>query len=894
MHMTAGEALTGSYDYQLVALSVLIAVGASYVALDLAGRTAAARGRARLGWLAGGAVSMGLGIWSMHYIGMLAFTLPVPVLYDLPEVGVSLLAAVAASGVALFVVSRKTLDLVGAIAGSIVMGAGIAAMHYIGMAAMRLPAMCRYDLGLVALSVVIAIVVSLVALWLAFRFRTETRELAPLKIASAAVMGIAVASMHYTGMAAASFVPAELTEDVSNAVSISQLGIAGIVTVTFMVLALALLTAMVNRRFSAQSLELQASETRYRLLFERSLAGLYRSTVDGRLLDCNEAFSRIFGYPSREACLRETTTALYPDPATRESFVQALRHQRRLSDVETLLRRQDGSPVWVLDNASLLAGNDEGAEVIEGSILDISVRKQAEKHLAQMESRYHGLLEAAPDAMVVVNQGGEIVLLNVQAEKQFGYRRDALVGQKVKNIIPEGFAERLLADALRSPADALAQQMGTGIELTGRRKDGSEFPIEIMLSPLESAEAVLVTAAIRDISARRKAEAQLLQAQKMEAVGRLAGGVAHDFNNLLGVITGYSELLLNNVGPQHPGSKMVKEIQKAAERAAGLTGQLLAFSRKQVLQPRILDLNEVVADVEEMLRRVIGEDIQLVTTPGAGLGRIRADPGQIEQVLMNLVVNARDAMPKGGGLILETTNVALDDTYAREHPEIQPGQFVMLAVSDTGVGMDAHTQAHIFEPFFTTKEEGKGTGLGLATVFGIVQQSGGSVSVYSQLGMGTTCKVYFPRVEDELSRPSQAPPDAPPTRGTETILLVEDADSLRVMIREILEGVGYTVLESSDPEDALRRVSTLDAPVRLLLTDVVMPRMSGPDLARSVQIARPEIKVLFMSGYTDEAMGLHGVLDAGTRFIQKPFTANALFRKVREALDDVLPDPPVA
>jgi two-component system, sensor histidine kinase and response regulator len=405
MHVNAGEALVGSYDYRLVALSVLIAFGASYVALDLAGRTAAARGRARLMWLAGGAVSMGLGIWSMHYIGMLAFTLPVPVLYDLPEVVVSLLAAVAASGVALFVVSRKSLDRIGAIAGSIVMGAGICAMHYIGMAAMRLPAMCRYDLGLVALSVLIAIVDSLVALWLSFRFRTETRELAPLKIASAAVMGIAVAGMHYTGMAAASFVPAELTEDVSNAVSISHLGIAGIVTVTFMVLVLALLTAMVNRRFSAQSLELQASEARYRLLFERSLAGLYRSTLDGRLLDCNEAFSRIFGYPSREACLRDPTTALYPDAETRESFVQALRRQTQLSDVESLLWRKDGSPVWVLENASLLEGNDDGTDVIEGTILDITPRKQTEAALHQ-----------AMDAAQAANRAKSEFLANMSHE----------------------------------------------------------------------------------------------------------------------------------------------------------------------------------------------------------------------------------------------------------------------------------------------------------------------------------------------------------------------------------------------------------------------------------------------------------------------------------------------
>jgi two-component system cell cycle sensor histidine kinase/response regulator CckA len=287
-----------------------------------------------------------------------------------------------------------------------------------------------------------------------------------------------------------------------------------------------------------------------------------------------------------------------------------------------------------------------------------------------------------------------------------------------------------------------------------------------------------------------------------------------------------------------------------------------------------------------MLRRVIGDDIQLVTTPGAGLGCIRADPGQIEQVLMNLVVNARDAMPRGGGLVLETRNVALDDRYARAHPEVKAGPFVMLSVRDTGEGMDARTRAHIFEPFFTTREEGKGTGLGLATVFGIVHQSGGSISVDTRPGLGTTFEIYFPRVEDDLSRASPAFTGAPGPQGTETVLLVEDVDSLRAMIREILESAGYTVVECSGPEEALLRVSTSDAPVRLLLTDVVMPGMSGLALARSVRIARPEIKVLFMSGYTDDALGLQGDLGAGSRFIQKPFAVDALLRKVREVLDE--------
>jgi len=514
---------------------------------------------------------------------------------------------------------------------------------------------------------------------------------------------------------------------------------------------------------------------------------------------------------------------------------------------------------------------------------DVTERKSAERRLLESEEEYRLLFDSNPHAMWVFDvETLAFLAVNDAAIRLYGFSRDEFLGMTIKEIRPLEEVPALL-EYLPTMPDSPSLP---ATQVKHRKKDGSLLEVAGASNPIEfhGRRARLVLAI--DVSEKKRLEAQLLQAHKMEAVGRLAGGVAHDFNNLLGVITGYSELLLKDLGPQHPGSKRVEQIQKAAERGAGLTRQLLAFSRRQVLQPRILDINEVVADVEKMLRRVIGEDIELVTTPGAGIGRIRADPGQIEQVLMNLVVNARDAMPKGGRLIFETANVALDDTYARAHPEVRPGPFVMLAVSDTGVGMDAQTQAHIFEPFFTTKEAGKGTGLGLATVFGIVQQSGGSISVASRLGVGTTIEIYFPRVEDDLPRPPLPTPGAPLPRGTETVLLVEDADPLREMIREILEGAGYTVLECSDPEEALREVSTLNAQVRLMLTDVVMPRLSGPELARSVQIARPEIKVLFMSGYTDEAMGLHGVLAAGTRFIQKPFTADALIRKVREALDE--------
>jgi len=544
--------------------------------------------------------------------------------------------------------------------------------------------------------------------------------------------------------------------------------------------------------------------------------------------------------------------------------------------------RKDGSSFPVRATFTALrdpVGNLQGFSVIS---------RDVSKSTAS-EAKYRGLLEAAPDAMVVVNQGGQIVLLNVQAEKQFGYNRDELVGQEVKRIVPEGFAERLIADGTRTAAEALAQQIGMGIDLYGRRKNGSDFPIEIMLSPLESAEGILVTAAIRDITERKHMEQMLRQAQKMEAVGQLAGGVAHDFNNLLGVILGYSDLLLERLGTNDSQRKDIEEIQKAGVRAALLTRQLLAFSRKQVLQPKVLDLNEVVAGAETLLRRLIGENIELLVIPNAALGRVKADSGQLEQIIINLAVNARDAMPAGGKLTIETSNVELDEQYAAQHASTLPGQHVMLAVTDTGCGMDAKTKAHIFEPFFTTKEFGKGTGLGLATVYGIVKQSGGSVWVYTEPGLGTTFKIYLPCVSPLVEIVSPSDKVEKVDRGSQTILIVEDDAALLQVTRRSLEDVGYAILAARSPAQAIDISESHQGPINLMVTDVIMPGMSGDRLAIHLSVLRPEMKVLYVSGYTDDTIVHHGVLEPGLAFLQKPFSPKTLARKVGEVLTTPLP-----
>jgi nitrogen-specific signal transduction histidine kinase/ActR/RegA family two-component response regulator len=388
-----------------------------------------------------------------------------------------------------------------------------------------------------------------------------------------------------------------------------------------------------------------------------------------------------------------------------------------------------------------------------------------------------------------------------------------------------------------------------------------------------------------DVTERRHLEDQLRQAQKMEAVGQLAGGVAHDFNNLLGVITGYSDLALREIDPQHRARQRVEEIRKAAERAAALTRQLLAFSRKQILQPRVLDPNAVVTDVERMLRRLIGEHIQLVTVLAQNVGTVKADPGQVEQVIVNLAVNARDAMPGGGKLIIGTANVELDEGYVRRHADARPGPHVVLSVSDTGHGMDAVTLSRVFEPFFTTKGAEKGTGLGLSTVYGIVKQSGGHVTVYSEPGHGTTFKVYLPRVDEPLEPRLDRAVGEQASRGTETVLLAEDEESLRLMFREVIERAGYVVLEAASPEAAFAVSESHEGPIHLLVTDVVMPRMGGQELARRVLAIRPDVRVLYVSGYSFDGVGQQGLLEPGTNFLEKPFTAEALLRELRRILD---------
>jgi PAS domain S-box-containing protein len=620
---------------------------------------------------------------------------------------------------------------------------------------------------------------------------------------------------------------------------------------------------------------LHESEARFREIAENIHEVFWvTDPAKTRMLYVSPAYEEIWG---------RTCASLYENPM---SFVESIHSDDRervlarmtsqtsgeYDEVYRILR-PDGSRRWIHDRAfPVHAAGGELVRVV-GSAQDITELKQAEQALRESEGRYRSLFESAPDGIFVADPDGTYVDVNPSGLRMLGYSRDELLGMKRADTLALNEPSRV-----DSGLTEIKPGFEYGDEWRFRRKDGSVFDADVMGTVMADGRILRL---VRDVSERKRMEEQLGQAQKMEAVGRLAGGVAHDFNNELGVILGYTELLIRQAGETQ--RVKLEQILKATQRASGLTRQLLAFSRKQIVDPKVLDLNALLSDLQKMLGRLIGEDVDLAIIAGADLGQVKADPGQLEQVVMNLCVNARDAMPDGGLLRIETANAELDAGHAARHEPVVPGQYVMLAVSDTGHGIEKEIASKIFEPFFTTKAPGKGTGLGLAMVYGIVKQAGGYVWVYSELGQGTTFKIYLPRIDEPAVAP-EAQETSVPWKGWETILLVEDEGSLRAIAREILEEHGYRVIEATGPNEAIEIAHHHPEPIHLLVTDVVMPGMNGRALAESLVAARPELRVLYMSGYTDDIIAHSGVLESGTLLLEKPFTSLALLGRVRVAL----------
>jgi two-component system, cell cycle sensor histidine kinase and response regulator CckA len=631
---------------------------------------------------------------------------------------------------------------------------------------------------------------------------------------------------------------------------------------------------------------LEESETRFRGTFEQAAVGIAHIALDGRLIRVNQRFAQIMGYSVEEA-LSTTATGIAPPPEPEE---RARQFGRLLSgEVESVVheqpcRRKDGARVWVSATTSVLR-SPSGAPVHFVTVVeDITSRREAQAALALSETRFRQLVEHAPQGILV--EGGQCIqYANSVAAALLGAGSPAgVTGRPYLDFVHpeerEAAAERLEC--------AVSGGVAAEVERRFVKLDGETLHADASAAPIEFDGQPAALIFFRDISERKRVEAerslleaQLRQSQKMESVGQLAGGVAHDFNNHLTVINGYCDLLVSQIGPG-PLRESLEEIRAAGERAAALTQQLLAFSRKQVIELKAVSLSDVVAEAGKMIRRLIGEDIEIVMRPGPEPAVVMADRGQLSQVLMNLAVNARDAMPKGGRLTIETGVADLDETYRSFDPNAKPGRYATLSVADNGAGMSPETLQRIFEPFFTTKKSGMGTGLGLATVYGIVRQGGGWIRVYSELGRGSLFQVFLPRVDREPE--SAAAAGGVVLRGTETVLVVEDHPEVRRLTVSILRSCGYHVLEAANGADALSLAARQPGRIDLLMTDVVMPGMNGRELAGCLLESRPSLRVLYMSGYTGEIVSMQGMLDSGAAYLAKPFTAGQLSRKVREAI----------
>ncbi|MFG1611000.1 PAS domain S-box protein [Actinoplanes sp. NPDC049265] len=647
------------------------------------------------------------------------------------------------------------------------------------------------------------------------------------------------------------------------------------------------------------------AEVKFQGLLEAAPDAIIGVTPDGKIALVNAQAERLFGY-RRTELLGQQVEILVPHyargdhPSYRCGYLADRQPRPMGAGMQLAGLRKDGSQFPA--DISLSSIKTEDGVLVSAAIRDVTDRARA-------EAKFRGLLEAAPDAIVGITQDGSITLVNTQAERLFGYTRAELLGQPIEILVPDHARDVHPDRRTRYFAQPVPRPMGAGMALAARRKDGSEFPVEISLSALDTEDGVVVSAAIRDVTdriemqaarerlktqaERERLEAQLHQSQRLESLGQLAGGVAHDFNNLLAVMLNYTTFIAEQItakaqadpdGEWHEVRNDITQIQRAGERATELTHQLLAFGRREVVRPQVLNLNTVVGEIEPFLRRTIGEHIQLHPQLAAELWPVLADPGQLEQVLVNLAVNARDAMPQGGTLSIGTTNRTLDQNAVTSRTGLNPGRHAELWIADTGTGIPSDVAERVFEPFFTTKPKGEGTGLGLATVYGIIVQAGGHAAITSTLGAGTTITILLPAT-DQTATPVETPEPPQPGGGGETVLIVEDEEALREVARRILTRNGYHVLTAANGPEAIKIVEHTTHDIHLLLTDVIMPRMLGKELASKVVEQRPTIRVLYMSGYAQPVLASQGTLDPGVILVEKPFSETSLLTRIREVLD---------
>ena len=890
--MNAENTLSCFYDYRLVVLSVVIAILAAYAALDLASRITSARHAARLLWLCGGAVAMGTGIWAMHYIGMEAFHLPIPVRYDWPTIVISLLAAIAASYVALYVVSRPAMGINPALAGSALMATGIAAMHYIGMAAMRLNAMMVYSSGLVALSVFIAFVISYIALRLTFTFKdhggSHGGSWSRSKALSALIMGLAIPVMHYVGMAAVTFVPSDVVNgNVNHAISVSSLGLAGITSITLVILGLVFVGGTMDRELSLQSKQLANSRQQLQLIFDHMSDGIGVFDADRNVIQSNPAAARMLGLKKPDITHTEieaTFEILTPDgeplPPDQWPTARAWRGQFLVQE-ELIIRRKDTGSSVLLEVTTTPICNEQGETIqVIVSYHDITESRQS----SEARARLAAIVDSSQDAIIGKDDRGIVRSWNLAAQRIFGYTADEMIGRSILCLIPAGqeeeesnFLDRVKRGERIEP-----------IETQRRRKDGKLIHVSLTISPIRDASGKVVGASkiARDITEGKKLERQLYQSQKMEALGELTGGIAHDFNNLLAVIIGNLSLLERLLPGQEKPLKFIRTAHKAAWRGADLIRRLLRFSTDEELNPTPTSLSHSIRNLLELTQSSIGPEIKITTHLDQSVPSVFVDPAGLESALLNLAVNARDAMASGGTLSIATRVRELDNKFAAvKAGELEPGPYACVSVTDTGCGMSPETLSRVFEPFYTTKVRGKGTGLGLSMVYGFAKQSGGYVGIYSELGYGTTVNLYLP-----LTKGTQQPATTVPRTHTTVqpgtnVLVVDDELPLLEAACAYLTDMGCCTFQATDAATALQVIDQ-HREIALVITDVIMPGgMNGVELVQQIRHFIPEIQAIYSSGFSEDALAERSCTVVDGFLLHKPYELDDLVSIVSRALD---------